>query len=632
LSPPSAADPRRGARTWQLLALLALLISLALLVKEVLHFSRSVSSHSLTSMDATAALAFQLERESMRLTSELGQVLHDGDSADLDELQLRYEIFLSRIELIRSNPSTYLIEHRSEFSSISQILQDFLRIAHPVFDHPVPDVSGMRQLYGFLSQHASDFQALSIAAAIEVKLKLEEQERDIRSQNREITGLLVVQFTILLLSLLALQQRQKAQEKEHDAMLEAKRSAETANRAKSEFLANMSHEIRTPLNAMIGLSELLLRERLTAHQQDFIARIHATGRSLLGLLNDVLDQARCESGRLRLESLRLNPAEILERTRALFEIQAIEKGLALEFALPADLPQRLKGDPLRLQQVLNNLVGNALKFTPHGSVRVAVQCVEQTNTDAKLLFSVQDTGIGLDRFQLQRVFVPFEQADASTSRRYGGSGLGLAISRQLVELMEGEIGVESQPGRGSRFWFTVRLQKGDAVQSRAQSDLSPASPASPAPDASGPLTGRDASQADCLSGIRVLLVDDNETNLLVARHHLQRMGLEVQTADAGRAAVEMASSQRYDAILMDLQMPEMDGYEATKAIRAREEGLGGVGLRPGCRIPIIALSAASMPEDIERAISAGMDAHLAKPIDARQLGMVLRKWLPVSAA
>ncbi|MEN9905236.1 MAG: hypothetical protein RLZZ555_1801 [Pseudomonadota bacterium] len=583
-------------------------------------------------MDATAALAFQLERESMRLTSELGQVLHDGDSADLDELQLRYEIFLSRIELIRSNPSTYLIEHRSEFSSISQILQDFLRIAHPVFDHPVPDVSGMRQLYGFLSQHASDFQAFSIAAAIEVKLKLEEQERDIRSQNREITGLLVVQFTILLLSLLALQQRQKAQEKEHDAMLEAKRSAETANRAKSEFLANMSHEIRTPLNAMIGLSELLLRERLTAHQQDFIARIHATGRSLLGLLNDVLDQARCESGRLRLESLRLNPAEILERTRALFEIQAIEKGLALEFALPADLPQRLKGDPLRLQQVLNNLVGNALKFTPHGSVRVAVQCVEQTNTDAKLLFSVQDTGIGLDRFQLQRVFVPFEQADASTSRRYGGSGLGLAISRQLVVLMEGEIGVESQPGRGSRFWFTVRLQKGDAVQSRAQSDLSPASPASPAPDASGPLTGRDASQADCLSGIRVLLVDDNETNLLVARHHLQRMGLEVQTADAGRAAVEMASSQRYDAILMDLQMPEMDGYEATKAIRAREEGLGGVGLRPGCRIPIIALSAASMPEDIERAISAGMDAHLAKPIDARQLGMVLRKWLPVSAA
>jgi signal transduction histidine kinase/ActR/RegA family two-component response regulator len=477
----------------------------------------------------------------------------------------------------------------------------------------------MRQLYGFLSQHASDFQAFSIAAAIEVKLKLEEQERDIRSQNREITGLLVVQFTILLLSLLALQQRQKAQEKEHDAMLEAKRSAETANRAKSEFLANMSHEIRTPLNAMIGLSELLLRERLTAHQQDFIARIHATGRSLLGLLNDVLDQARCESGRLR-------------RTRALFEIQAIEKGLALEFALPADLPQRLKGDPLRLQQVLNNLVGNALKFTPHGSVRVAVQCVEQTNTDAKLLFSVQDTGIGLDRFQLQRVFVPFEQADASTSRRYGGSGLGLAISRQLVVLMEGEIGVESQPGRGSRFWFTVRLQKGDTVQSRAQSDLSPASPASPAPDASGPLTGRDASQADCLSGIRVLLVDDNETNLLVARHHLQRMGLEVQTADAGRAAVEMASSQRYDAILMDLQMPEMDGYEATKAIRAREEGLGGVGLRPGCRIPIIALSAASMPEDIERAISAGMDAHLAKPIDARQLGMVLRKWLPVSAA
>lgn len=347
-----------------------------------------------------------------------------------------------------------------------------------------------------------------------------------------------------------------------------------------------------------------------------MARIHATSRSLLGLLNDILDQARIDSGQLQLESLALNPYEVLDRTRGLFEIQALEKGLELQFEPAEGLPQPLQGDPMRLQQVINNLVGNALKFTDQGSARLAVECVEQSVDAARLLFTVEDTGIGLDVAQLQRIFSPFEQADASTTRRYGGSGLGLAITRQLVGLMGGEIGVDSQPGRGSRFWFTVQLRKAAIPDTAACLSAD---------------TGQDQPvrfQPAILAGGRVLLVDDNATNLLVAQHCLERLGMEVETADSCRTSVKLAASRTFDAILMDLQMPDVDGCEAARLIRLQEKSLPAGSGAPAVRIPIIALSAASLPEDVERALGAGMDAFLTKPVDSAQMAEMLGRWLP----
>ncbi len=522
----------------------------------------------------------------------------------------------------------------------------------------------------------------------------------------------------------------------HRALTEARRNAEGAARAKSEFLASMSHEIRTPMHGVLGMLELIRNTPLTEEQHEYVDTARSSADSLLNLINDILDFTKIEAGRIELAQLEFDPALLMEEVTSLLARSESASGLEVACHIPAPLPALVRGDPFRLRQVLTNLVGNAVKFTEAGEVVVRAEVEAATEGEVRLRFTIRDTGIGIDTATRERLFQVFYQADSTDTRRYGGTGLGLAISKQLVELMGGGIGVESRPGLGSTFWFSVRLGRvADAGRPRlaelaglkvlvvddnatnrlilrdylrhmgleavecvdgrtALEKLEAAADAgSPLPvallDLQMPgmdglelahrirtdarlarttlvllssITPGDSERAGIdawlmkpvrqgqlqdalltvlrhdrparpdpvlepksLSG-RILLVEDNPVNQKVARSMLRKLGLEAEVAANGRVAMTMVESERFDVILMDCQMPEMDGFEATTAIRRLEQERG----LP--RTPVIAMTAAALAGDRDRCLSVGMDDFLSKPVKLGVLREAVMRWLPDAGA
>jgi len=396
--------------------------------------------------------------------------------------------------------------------------------------------------------------------------------------------------------------------KAREGLLQAKLAAEEANSAKSMFLANMSHEVRTPMNAVIGMLDLTLESELTEDQKDNMETAKEAADNLLSLLNDILDISRVEAGKIVLENIKFNLWKVADSVGKGLSVLANKKNIQLRVNVDAKVPRMIVGDSTRLRQIIINLVNNAIKFTAKGSVELKVDVANTFQDDVELVFSVADTGIGIPKDKQGAIFEVFTQADTSTTRRFGGTGLGLAISRKLVEMMSGKIWIESEEGIGSTFFFTARFKidnQSEEQDNEGRSEVAVQSKETPMKAA---------------RILNILIAEDNLLNQKIAVKLLEKKGWLVEVVDNGQKVIDRISTRNFDAVLMDVQMPVLDGLEATKRIREQEK-------QTGRHIPIVAMTARAMVEDERKCMESGMDGYVSKPIDAAKMYATIEKVL-----
>lgn len=615
---PTAQAAAAGGRRflwWLALGTASLAGLVAGMLALQLRQSESLEDNWQLKADSVTALAFQFEREFLRLRHVVDVAVQTPSPANLDELSLRYNIFLSRKVLLEDNPSTRLIRDRTEYQQLLPRLEEFIAQAEPVLAAPLPKPQQLQALLAQLNGMGPNVQALSFAATSVMAGLIETKQHTIRAQGSTIVRLTIAQLVLLLLAAAALWVRHKRLVRERIALeelthelREARQRAEAASEGKSRFLANMSHELRTPFNGMLGMLGMLETTTLTSQQADYTHTVRESAQHLLTLLNDILDVSAMEAGKLKLKPAPLELRGLLNSTEALMQSSARHKGLTLSVTQSPALPEWVLADATRLKQILFNLLSNGIKFTEKGHVTMAVDLSDPVQAVAPLRITVTDTGIGMDEQAVSRLFQRFYQVESGADRRFGGAGLGLDISRTLARLMGGELTVSSRPGVGSTFTLTLPLPVCDAPAVLAS--ITPTEPTAPALEPLPPPT-------------KVLVAEDHPVNRKVMAALLGKLNCEVTFCENGQEAVDAVATHAYDLVFMDIHMPVMDGLAATRLIRQN-------GVDPQ-RLPIIALTADVMNEARENALQAGVNEFLTKPVRLPELQQALARWQPASA-
>jgi signal transduction histidine kinase/ActR/RegA family two-component response regulator len=601
---------------WLALGTAAMALAVASLLVFELAQKRAIDQGTAIRSDSLTALAFQFEREFLRLRQSLSESMARRQGPDADALSLRYDIFLSRLTLLRESPSVSLLMARDEYRKVIPRLEPLVLEMDQVlsFD-PIPR-ERLPHILSQLNDLGIDVQALTQAANSEVARMLERQSETMGQQNELIIWLTVAQLVLLVIASGALVVRQKrleaerlALEKMTEDLRDAHFRAETANRGKSQFLANMSHELRTPFNGLMGMLGLLQGTSPSPQQADYIQTAQVSAGHLLTLLNDILDLSALETGKMTLKPASMEVRRLLSDVNALMQPLAKDKGLEFHISLPDVALPTLYADETRVKQILFNLVNNAIKFTVAGSVRLTVSGHVRTADTQEIVFNVQDTGIGMGAQVLSRLFQRFYQVEDGSTRRFSGTGLGLEISQSLARMMGGDIAVTSVVNRGSTFTVTLMLpihqspEKGHVGEGAAEPRKAPQSTSASAPDA---------------PAMHVLVVEDHPINQKLVGVLLARMGCKISFCENGQLAVDQVRQTGFDLILMDVNMPVLDGLAATRQIRA----LPG----SGAKTPIVVVTADVMNEAREQSLAAGANDFISKPLQIQQLREVVQKY------